>query len=320
MSTEKQMPTDFVRYSEFDPARVGHNSPESKAIPGKQGQFYQQIILNYNYGTDEKPDVKDLFIELPHVSSSGISEMAGKEGEKISYSMYVPLNIRDPKCELFIKKYSEMFNKTAAILEKNRVAVKLPAFKGEMSEMCGYKHPIYYPTDKVTGEKIIGRNPSMYVKLHKAGAGHLEEKTLFTDLKRNPIDWKLLYGVEMNMIPLVHVKKIYIGVKPSLQMEIVSAVVTRLIKKNTETRQSSTIDSWIQQNPDADEKLQEQIAKLNLDNQGGMTPSHNNGNNNNGNGNNNGHMSNISSQSSLQDFLTSGGNGSELRTPTIKLS
>ena len=72
----------------------------------------------------------------------------------------------------------------------------------------------------------------------------------------------------MKFVPLVHVENTYIGAgKASLQMKIVSAVVTYIAARNTVTRQTETINNILKVNPNAKDTLAEQIAKLTMERQ-----------------------------------------------------
>jgi hypothetical protein len=109
----------------------------------------------------------------------------------------------------------------------------------ENPEACGFKHPVYYPRDKVTLEIVPGKSPSLYLAL----SIRKDAKTMFCGLDEQPISWDLLKNVSMSFVPLVQFEKIYVGGgKPSLQMKLVSAVVTSVVSKSSLVRQKSTIE------------------------------------------------------------------------------
>ena len=75
---------------------------------------------------------------------------------------------------------------------------------------------------------------------------------------------RCLRGVEMKYRPLFHFKKIYIGGgKASIQFDITSAVVTHIVKANTESNQTDTIET-LKRDDNLTKSLREQIAALNL--------------------------------------------------------
>ena len=255
------MATTFVKYSEVDAQKISCGNPEEKTVPNQPAK-YNQLVLNYNYGTEEEPRIDNLYIQLPAVKSTGIQEQPGVEG-RVAYSMYVPLPLGDPSIKGFVTKFQDCYKRIADLLETVKGFVKMPKFKASDPEGTNFKNPIYWPLDSSSGEVIKGKNPSMYLKLIKRGSGMYEEKTLFTDLRGNPIDWKLLYNVDMLMVPLVQLEKLYIsGGKASLQVKLVSVVVKEVHARGTVTRQQSTIDEILSSEPDAAMKLEQQINQL----------------------------------------------------------
>ena len=266
------MSTDFVDYTLVDASKVDGTTPESKTVPNTTTS-YNQLPLNYNYGSDLEPRIGNFYIQLPTVRSTGIMERIDEKTGKRSYSMYVPLPQSEETLKLFLEKFKSIFRATAEIIFRFKGPCKVQAPSVDMMLGAGlYKDPVYYPRDKATGEIIQGKSPSMYLKLLKKGAGTSEQKTLFTDLRGDAIDWKLLYNVDIKMIPLVHVENIYIGTKPSLQLKMVSAVVLEIAQRGTQTRQLSTIQNIVASDPNAVSQLERQIAKLTMDRQDANLP------------------------------------------------
>jgi hypothetical protein len=117
----------------------------------------------------------------------------------------------DPNNTLFM---DQLYHDCASILNQYKIAVKIPKFNVADPEGSGFKYPIY---------REQGKNPSMYLKLYKYNMG----QTLFTDSYGNPVPWDLLYGTDFKFIPLLHIKKIYVGYqKASICIQIKSAVIT----------------------------------------------------------------------------------------------
>lgn len=254
----------FVDYTDVVPQNIGCTSPEEKQVP-KQPSKYHQVTLNYNFGTEKEPMLDNFLLQLPPVRSTGITEKDELDGRK-SYSMYVPLTLNDDKVRLFLQKFQECYKRTAELLGSVKTQVKMfkfdPNNPGEGMHI--YRHPIYWPIDKTTGEVINGKNPSMYLKLVKRGSGIYEEKTLFTGLNQQEISWDYLINVDMVFIPLVHVEKLYIGAggKATLQLKVVSAVVKEIYARNTVSKQMATIDQLISSDSSAVSKFEEQLNKL----------------------------------------------------------
>ena len=270
------MNQSFADYTEVVASKLLANAPEIKSIPNQPGQSFQQIALNYNYGTDEAPIIDDCFVQLPPVHSTGILEKPDPQNGKTSYSMYVPFSLTDSKHLTYIEKHNALYMRSAEHIFHYKGPLKMPHFNAQNPEVSLYKNPLYFPLDKTTGERIPGKNPSMYFKLIKRGVGNNENKTLFTIPSRDktgkptlePIDWSLLYNVDMVMIPLVQYEKVYIGGgKPSLQLKIVSAIVLDIKPRGSTSRQQSTANTIITEDPDLANKLSEQIAKLTAERQ-----------------------------------------------------
>jgi len=119
----------------------------------------------------------------------------------------------------------------------------------------------------LTSALIEGRARSMFMKLFRKGKPPMVEETLFTGLDAKPIPWTLLDKVEMKFIPLLHIKGMYIGGKPSIQTEMSSAIVTSIKARNTDSQQMQTIKSLTAANPELADRVAAQIAKLSMDRQ-----------------------------------------------------
>ena len=255
------MATTFVKFSDVNAQNISCGTPEEKSVPNQPAK-YNQLVLNYNYGSEEDPAIDNLYIQLPPVRSTGIQEQPGVDG-RVAYSMYVPLPLNDESIKTFVMKFQDCYKRVADLLETVKGFVKMPKFKAADPDGSGFKNPIYWPLDKQSGEVIKGKNPSMYLKLIKRGLGKYEEKTLFTDLRGNPLDWELFYNVDVIMVPLVQVEKLYIsGGKASLQVKLVSVVIKEIHARGTVSRQQSTIEEIMQQDPEAASRLEQQINQL----------------------------------------------------------
>ena len=234
-------------YTKFQGSHVDGSEPKEKSFDGGKTK-YKEIPLLYNYGTPETPIIDQFFFELPEIKSFGginstIEEKPPRvEGDppyiKESHAIMFSFDLRDPECKECLTKLDELYMGTAKALGKFKGKVNRMHFNPDAPQGA-YKHPVYWKYDTATGERVPGRNPSMWVKLNH----WTNNKTLFTDIEGNPIDWELLTDVEVKMYPLLHVEKIYCGSGlPSLQIKVVSAVITDIVSINTQTRQTRTID------------------------------------------------------------------------------
>jgi len=126
-----------------------------------------------------------------------------------------------------------------------------------------FKNPVYWHRDEVSGEKIKGKNPNIWVKLRN----YRTNKTLFTDLNGQVIDWKLLTDVNITMLPLLHFEKIYVGAKASIQVYLASAIILKIVPINTESRQVSTMEKLRTKYGNLQDQVESQLAELRMSRQ-----------------------------------------------------
>lgn len=266
----------------FTVTRISCTPAEQKTIPGTGAeakpptppQYYYQIPLMYNFGNDEKRVLNDFLFEGCEMSSkTGIQSKAGQSG-RFEHSIMVTFDENDAEQARFLEIMGQIHGGCAYILAQMKGAVKLYNFNNATPQMAiatGLKDMVYRPRDEMTGEPIQGRAPSMFLKLFSRGKPPMVEQTLFTDLDAKPIPWNLLTGVEVKFIPLIHVKRIYVGGgKASIQMETISAVVTSVRARNTTTTQTGTIERLRQARPQLQDQVAAQLAKLTTDRQDQM--------------------------------------------------
>lgn len=210
---------------------------------------YNEIKLNYNYGTPERPIINDLYLELPETTSTGIrtkeEDALGQNGpyKRKSHSLMITFDLANPnpekqaEMEMAIMKLDELHAQCCYLLAPYKGKAKMHDFDPNRPGGM-FKNPVYWPRDEQTGEKIKGKNPNIWVKLRE----WKNSKALFTDPQGQLINWDLLRDVDITFVPLLHVEKIYIGAKASLQISLASAVVTKIVKAGSETRQLSTLE------------------------------------------------------------------------------
>lgn len=290
----------YPSYKDYSGTRLSCSPPETKPIPGTgptpgnpnaRPTNYYQIQLLYNYSVNESNKIlQDFMLEgcemetstgiqsRPAQSQQTATGQANNAPPRMEHSIMCKFDPGNADHNKFIETMSLVHGGCAFILSQYKGMVKMLDYNAQTPEN-GLKHPIYRARDETTGELLQGRAPSMFFKLFTRGKPPMVEQTLFTDLNMKPIPWSLLEGVEMKFIPLIHVKRIYIGGgKASLQMEVVSAIVTSLRARNTATRQSSTIERLKLERPELTDIISGQIAKLTADRQEKLlAPIHENG-------------------------------------------
>jgi hypothetical protein len=266
----------YATYKDFTSIRLSSTPPEQKIIPGTgpqatpptPAQHYYIVPALYNLGTSSNKVLNDFMLEGPEMETSfGIQSKQSPSG-RMESSIMCKFDMSNSEQLAFINTFDDIHKGFAGILSQIKGAVKLYNFNQQMAEATGLKNPIYKSRDELTGEVIQGRPPSIFLKLFNRGKGAMAEQTLFTGIDGKNISWNLLQNVEMKFIPLLHIKRMYVGGgKASIQIELVSAVVTSIHARNTTTRQLSTIHRIQCQRPELVDNVSAQIAKLTLDRQ-----------------------------------------------------
>jgi hypothetical protein len=266
----------YPTYKDYTNTRLSFTPAEQKIVPGTGPQAipptppqnYNVVPLLYNKGTTNEKMLDDFFLEGPQMSTSfGIQSKPSPSGRP-DHSIMCKFDMGDMDHQKFINTFDDIHRGCATILGQIKGSVKMYNFNPQMAEATGLKNPVYRSRDEMTGEIVQGRAPSIFLKLFNRGKGVMCEQTLFTGMDGKTIQWPILQNVEMKIVPLLHIKRIYVGGgKASIQIELVSAIVTSLHARNTTTRQLNTIHRIQSQRPELVDNVAAQIAKLTLDRQ-----------------------------------------------------
>jgi hypothetical protein len=260
-----------VSYENFIARNVGGSDPIQQTLKKQGGDInYNEIKLHYNYGTDNEPIIDDLFLELPETTASGImakeEDAMGQNGpyKKKSHSVMIKFDLSNqqnkPQYELALQKLDEVHAACCYLLGSCKGKVKMHDFDATRPGGM-FKSPVYWPRDDNTGEKIKGKNPNLWVKLR----AWKNSKALFTDVNGKAVSWDLLTDVDITFVPLIHIEKIYIGSKASLQISLASAIITRVVPLGTQTRQGSTLEKLKSKYGDGlAQSVEAQLAELRL--------------------------------------------------------
>jgi hypothetical protein len=269
---------EYTTYLNYTTNRLSCTPPEQKVIPGTGPQAqpptppqnYYQIPLMYNNGTPENRILNDFLIEGCEMKTDiGVqSKPSIGNPTRLDHSVMVKFDENNQEQGDFIKCMEAVYEGCGYILHQYKGNVKIPHFNTSMAVATGFKGLVYRPIDEVTSQPIQGRAPSMYFKLFSRGKAPFVEQTLFTGLDGKPISWTLLQGVEMKFIPLLHIKRVYIGGgKASIQMDMMSAIVTDIKQRGSTTRQTNTLAQLNQNRPQLLDTVSAQIARLTTDRQ-----------------------------------------------------
>lgn len=254
----------IVNFSDYSSTNVIGSSPQTKTVPIQPPQTYYQIPLAYNYGKGKAKIVDDFMLEGPELSSPyGIQSKLGANA-KYEDSLMVRFDSDDEDQSKFVEVLNQIHDACAKILGPVKGQVKMHNFNKDMAEATGLRGLVYYPRDKVTGDLVEGKAPSMFFRLKRAYNATSRQSTFF-GLDQKIIDWRLLQGVSLRFIPLIHIKWIYIGSKASIQMEVVSVIVTDVKSNNATIRQLDTINRIQKSDPSKADSVSSQLAKISLE-------------------------------------------------------
>lgn len=262
----------YPTYKTFNSKNITNSAPVKRTpklgADGKQAPDYHTIPLSYNIGSEEVPLFENFELEGCELSSPvGITSKANpNDPTKMEDSILAKFDTTNEDHAKFLEVLDQVYDKCATIINGVKFVVKKKDF--DVNSPRGvFKHPIYIPMDETTGEVLVGRLPSMFLRIFSRGSGAFKDETLFVDGYNKPIDKKLLYGVELKFIPLFHFKWIHVGTGINLQVELKSAAVTYVKKRNTESTQFATINSLASIRPSYASDLANQLAKLTCDHQ-----------------------------------------------------
>jgi hypothetical protein len=276
-TTENKIEEPDYSYTKLDATKIDSCEPKKKSFGGGKIE-YHDIPLQYNYGTPAQPLIGQFFVELPEVLSYGgiktdIETKAPlKEGDppyvKERHAMMFSFELKSEENVMCLNKLDEAWMGCSRALGKQKTKVGLFDYDPERPGST-FKNPVYYKRDQVSGERVKGIAPSLWVKLNH----YRTNKTLFTDVEGEPIDWSLLTDVEVKLIPLVMFSHIYVGTKITLQMKLISAIVTDIAEINTKTRQTKTLDR-LKQNATLANNVASQLAQLRMNRQDALNSNH----------------------------------------------
>lgn len=149
-----------------------------------------------------------------------------------------------------------------------RGSIGVTGIKNRSAFEAIFKNP-YKFRHNPDGTVVPGCNPSKYYNLYLMGdirkKGH--RKAIMSIPANNKdgetvLDWAFLKDADVEFIPLFNFKSVYCGGgKLSLQMEIVSAVITSFVKQDSKGKQVETIQA-LREDKALLNTLQDQLAEM----------------------------------------------------------
>ena len=140
---------------------------------------------------------------------------------KPSYSLFCRFDLLNPEQMQFVKVMEQIHKWAVLSIEKYKIEVHMPQFNANHSETHGFKSPICHQYCYMTGERISGRDSSMFIDVINRSM----EQTIFTDIHNTIIPWHELVDCHIKFIPYLHIKHIYVGCKIHFRIEMVKATV-----------------------------------------------------------------------------------------------
>jgi len=246
-----------INVNDFDCKNIILGSVNTKQIPNST-LTYQEIAIEYNYGTENDRKLGPLYVEFNEVlTRNGISESKPQSDDPKAKSKFsIQCSIKPD--DVVVKTYEKIYDACAEHLYNNRGPIKRPKFDRKNPEGSGFKNPVFYARDPVSFEPIPGKMATIYLQLLNRGS----DRTNFLDLKERNLTWDHLKDVEMNFYPVVLFDKIYIGSSISIQHKVVSAIVKKHVKKSNINRQKSTLDRLRAEHPELLEESDKQYEAL----------------------------------------------------------
>jgi len=240
----------FVDIFNFDSSKINFAAPIT-SNSNEGGVTYQKVYYSYNGD--------NFYFEIPNV------EIVINENTKKKYEAY-SCKIKLSTCKQ-ADKVLDVFNKiylmTASYIENNKSKLNFKnknKFKADKADECGLATPLYYITDKETGEKV-----SPYPLIYANMVINNKNKTILkypTGIKTfEQLDWKKYLGYQITCIPIVTISNIFIGSDGNLriQLQLKSATI-KDIKEGIDLDQSDSFNKYGEEVDFTSFKLPNQIA------------------------------------------------------------
>lgn len=253
---------NIVNWKDFDPSRLSLDKPQNKTFDGtKNGGTkgsYAIAKLVYSYPTPNGGFVKDdLYFEQCPINVSGLLEPQEGATNTKDVQIKAVYDISDADVNKFLNVMDAFYKRLCELIMPLKMDLKVKDFNANTATAL-FKHPIYRPTDSISGEVDITKKPSQFYKLRKTFNSMTQ---FFSLVEKKPLSWDKVKTAEFKCIPLIVYDRLYAGGngKISLQSYVSSAVVLPGIRQiGTTNRQANTIDNIKQHNPDyVNQQLQE---------------------------------------------------------------
>lgn len=258
-----------INWKLFNPEHLTAAPPKSREVITNQGGKVTawSIPLKYKYPNGTTADLQVDYPELH--TSSGIKSKVMGEGKYTKYQIVGSVYLNEDDGQTFYDNFVVPFNERVIQLIVENYEVmnppKGPSPKDKESKYRTlaedkYMQTFFFPSDKTTGQMIEGSNPMTVLNL----LDFQNLKTLFTDIKKNPITdpetgkrctfeecLELLGGIGFTFRPRVTHTKIDCGVIYRPMSSIKSALVYNFVEGNNESYQDEASEELQQKYGDS---------------------------------------------------------------------
>lgn len=267
-----------VDYKDFKVEKMVAEEMLTKTTKDKktnQDIKYYEIHLKYKYDvkTEKGEDtivIDDFNLRGPEMFSGyGVgcktfNQDNGDSNDK--WSMGFSINTaQDEKGRDFIKVLNVIYEKTVEIFNVNKAGANMKVFDPKNPQTM-YRHIVYTYTDS-NNDPIPGKPNLFTAKLSPGSVYFCRPKT---DEK---IALALLQDAQVKGYPIFHFQKLYIGGnKVYGQVRLKGMIVTSVVPRNNDAPFKSMAQSLMANNPDIDEVVSQNLAKLAMERQDKLLP------------------------------------------------
>lgn len=240
------MSKSVVKYSDVDVAKIQVEEPVEKTIPNSVPPTkYKELPILYNYGTPEEPRYGGFFIQSPPVLCRGgirkteeMDKKTNKGTGKYFYTMGLVIDQAVPETRAYGEMLEKNFFQYCGWLQHWGKTQKKMGLEWQRFDAAAhlavfpyakqFKSHLYIPFDKLTGEKLPGKNPGYYVKLNDGKFGRTKFLMKKKDGTSAEIPWSSLESRDFTCVVITNDKKIYNGNNTSLQNFVDMVLILKL--------------------------------------------------------------------------------------------
>jgi hypothetical protein len=237
--------TLIVNARDFDYQRVEFGKHVSRNVPNvTPPQTYINIPIQYRYPTANGERIADLMIQGELTVINGINKQQGKKPS-------ANVLIHNEKNAGTRRAFEGLHRAGCMHLGNIKNQINMFEFDPEKPGKT-FKCPIYY-SRSLSGEIQNTKDHRFFAKVNTFGTYEL---TCFDPYKQK-LDRQYLEGAKSEVLPLYHVKEIYVGATCALQIALYQSVVFRLEPINSVPLGEEAVERFMAENPEIQQHLDE---------------------------------------------------------------